>query len=955
MIRKLHAFAVVAALLAAADPPALPAARGDDAAPTQVQRDDFSTYPEGGEPTPAWQTTTPFWEVRGGELVSDDARERGFAVFDRCPPGSDIAVEADVTVGKVIGREWKIAGVAVRADADNYWHLALVEGPDQSGRGHFVELVEMLDGNWLAQNTAPTRLKGTDYAGLNFQWRVGQTYRLALTLSADRVAGRVTDAAGKVVASLAYARDARVKSVASGFAALDNAGLLSQFDNVAVRVNRAVPRPPPPAGRKYPPVDVAGLGGVSGKATGFFHVEPVDGRQWIITPGGRGWLMIGTDHVNYNAHWCEKLGYAPYHRNVEKQFANEAAWAADSADRLKRWGFAALGAGCSDSMRYRGLGHTIFLSFGGGFAGYSDIVPQENWTGLPNVFSPKFRRFCEHRAEERCTPGDPWLVGYFIDNELEWYGKSHREEGVCEEAWKKPADHEAKTALVALLKERHGDIASLNRAWGTAFADWPAALAGMTPPPARSDAARADAAAFLDLVAETYFATAEAAIRKADPNHMILGCRFAGGATDGLWRAAGRHCDIVTVNVYPRADMERLTLPGVEADLRRWHDLCARPLAVTEWSFPALDSGLPCRNGAGMRVDTQSQRALCVAIMQDLLLRQPFVVGSDFFMWADEPAQGISSTFPEDSNYGLVDEHNRPYDRLTRTFAGVNAEAFALHSGQLTQASAIAGLAADASPATQPDEPLPAGAKVTFRKIGAGFEADSGRLRLVKNESDGDAIDRIELDGRPVGRFAPMIWQRTDGNHWVDPDRVDSVADSRLKDGSLVLEVVLSRPGEAAGFRACYRLTLPPGATWFASRLLWIENTGQSAWTLAGYYHSPRMGPGDQPSKAEPVAPAPNYWVPIGAWYDPASSTFLGVTAEPESDIRIIFWKDEGARQHPDAWRDVGVKLEPGQRYGQDEPTVHIFAARGSKNARPWARVIAQARRLRGRPAESSH
>jgi hypothetical protein len=34
------------------------------------------------------------------------------------------------------------------------------------------------------------------------------------------------------------------------------------------------------------------------------------------------------------------------------------------------------------------------------------------------------------------------------------------------------------------------------------------------------------------LVAEKYFSVCAAAIRKHDPNHMILGCRFAGSAPE---------------------------------------------------------------------------------------------------------------------------------------------------------------------------------------------------------------------------------------------------------------------------------------------------------------------------------------------------------------------------------------------------------------------------------------
>jgi hypothetical protein len=445
---------------------------------------------------------------------------------------------------------------------------------------------------------------------------------------------------------------------------------------------------------------------------------------------------------------------------------------------------------------------------------------------------------------------------------------------------------------------------------------------------------------------------------------MILGCRFAGRAPDGLWEVAGKHCDIVTVNIYPRVNMDKRAAPGVEEELKNWYALAGRPLAITEWSFPALDSGLPCRNGAGMRVDSQSQRSLCVAVMQDLFFRLPFVVGTDFFMWADEPALGISSTFPEDSNYGLVNEKNEPYDLLTRTFSRVNADAFRLHAGQLARSTAIDELAATASATTLPDEPLPVGVatKVTFKKTDGGFEVTNGPLKLVKGKTGGDALDRIEFEGKLVGRFSPMIWQKTGraaANHWVSPDKIESIADSRLKDGSLVLDVVLVKaespgPDPIGGYRVCFQLVVPPATSWFTSRLMWVENAGKDAWTMAGYYHAARSGlpsaSGDV-RKEEPVAPAPNYWLPVGAWYDAAASTFLGVTAEPGADIEIIFWKDKEGRQHPDAHRKIGVVLADGQRYDQPQPTVYVFAARGPRDgegSRPWARVIAQARRWQG-------
>lgn len=95
-------------------------------------------------------------------------------------------------------------------------------------------------------------------------------------------------------------------------------------------------------------------------------------------------------------------------------------------------------------------------------------------------------------------------------------------------------------------------------------------------------------------------------------------------------------------------------------------------------------------HGAGMRVDTQAQKARCYEIMQRALFALPFVVGSHYFMWADEPALGISTTFPEDSNYGLVSESDEPYKELTSTARRVNSQMFTLHSGMTVELSAEA-------------------------------------------------------------------------------------------------------------------------------------------------------------------------------------------------------------------------------------------------------------------------
>ena len=149
-----------------------------------------------------------------------------------------------------------------------------------------------------------------------------------------------------------------------------------------------------------------------------------------------------------------------------------------------------------------------------------------------------------------------------------------------------------------------------------------------------------------------------------------------------VWEEAGRQCDVVSVNCYRRLDLERgVIVDSFEDDLKLWYGLAGSPLMLTEWSFPALDAGLPCTRGAGQRVQTQGDRARAFLIFQRLLFSTPFVVGSDYFMWVDEPALGISSTFPEDCNYGLVNEDDQPYAELTRAAADLNPRACRIHAG----------------------------------------------------------------------------------------------------------------------------------------------------------------------------------------------------------------------------------------------------------------------------------
>ncbi|NLH97900.1 MAG: hypothetical protein GX446_00215 [Chthonomonadales bacterium] len=650
---------------------------------TQQIVEDFASYPEGAVYGARWELGGLGWSIRNGRLACE-AGTRTTAVPAAAPHARRLTFEAVMRPERAVGSQWKVAGIAIVADDANFWQLSLVEGPDTSGKVHSLELHQMLAGRWLANIEGSTALTRTVEEGL-FAWEADRDYRLRIELQPDGIEGTVEELGSARRYRVGYAfRDPCVRS---GRPTLVTSSLSASFASYRAEISETAK---PPTRPRPPTYTLPPMSSMRTRATGFFRVEKIGDRWWVIDPRGHAFYVVGTDHVNYEAHWCEKLGYAPYSRNVKEKYKSEDAWAASATERLKAWGFNTLGAGHSESVRYRGLVHTVFLSLGTAFTAYGDIAPRTTWTGFPDVFDPRFAEFCKIEARKQCAPhtNDPWLLGYFLDNELEWFGKNGTETGLVDETMKKPASHPAKRAFIALLRKRYAAVGNLNRAWKSQYASWDA-LASATEAPT-GGAAHQDRLAFVRLIAERYFSITCEAIRQADPNHMILGCRFAGFAPP-IWDIAGRHLDIVSVNYYGNVDLDRGTTTDMPQAMARYYAQARRPLLITEWSFPALDAGLPSRHGAGQRVPTQRDKARAYAIYQTALFAMPFMVGSNYFMWVDEPELGISSTFPEDSNYGLVDVNDRPWPELTAMAARLNPRAVAIHAGDTSEVSAQIG------------------------------------------------------------------------------------------------------------------------------------------------------------------------------------------------------------------------------------------------------------------------
>jgi hypothetical protein len=100
--------------------------------------------------------------------------------------------------------------------------------------------------------------------------------------------------------------------------------------------------------------------------------------------------------------------------------------------------------------------------------------------------------------------------------------------------------------------------------------------------------------------------------------------------------------------------------------------LTGKPILVTEIYMAAAGNRSRNRNSTGHFpvVGTQAERAQSVRNTLHRLARVPYVVGVDWFQWADEPTHGRFDG--ENYNFGLVDIHDRVYEELTGMFANLD-------------------------------------------------------------------------------------------------------------------------------------------------------------------------------------------------------------------------------------------------------------------------------------------
>ncbi|MBS7612797.1 beta-galactosidase [Candidatus Bathyarchaeota archaeon] len=412
-----------------------------------------------------------------------------------------------------------------------------------------------------------------------------------------------------------------------------------------------------------------GVNRLLGRATGFFHVEKIDGKFWFIDPEGNLFISKGVNHVNYLGDYAPSLGYSPYNRHIMEKYGSVDRWVKETISRLKRWGFNTIGAWSSGETYSEEMPYTIILDMA--------LKAGANWQSgiITDYFSKKFEQAAEDVASRVCASrrNDKYLLGYFTDNELRWTPDWRSKKDLFDDYMLLPPEAEGKKALVNFLKENYGEISLLNKAWGSSFSSFDEILSATYVP--KTPATEVDMLGFLRQIARRYFKVTYDAIKKYDPNHLVLGCRFAYKPPDEVLEGCIGYVDVISINCYPNPYSNELAMRL--ADFKRIHSITGLPIMITEFSFKAIDSGLPNTRGASVPVKTQFERAKYYEEFVEAIMKQPFIVGYHWFQYFDQPYEGRFDG--ENSNYGLVTIRDEPWEVLTQKMAAVNLNVEVLH------------------------------------------------------------------------------------------------------------------------------------------------------------------------------------------------------------------------------------------------------------------------------------
>jgi len=260
------------------------------------------------------------------------------------------------------------------------------------------------------------------------------------------------------------------------------------------------------------------------------------GRWWFITPDGEPFWSIGMNHIDSAALRFPESGGV-----WEREFGNSMErWLRAVARDLREWGFNTVGwtqevviitrnyhrhsrLFTYEEYQWLGMPYCHLLPF-------TEAHQWEVETRMPDIAGPDLDEWCDYVARDQCARfrGDPKLIGYSYCDCPQWVHTRPENE------------------------------------WRGTLVD---------PDLLKTEAGRRE----LFAIAERYYRVTHEAIRRYDPNHLILGDRWEANAPlpEEVVRAALRYVDVLSFQCFGSVE-------NILGKMRRWAEFADKPVLLAD-------------------------------------------------------------------------------------------------------------------------------------------------------------------------------------------------------------------------------------------------------------------------------------------------------------------------------------------------------------------------------------
>jgi hypothetical protein len=254
---------------------------------------------------------------------------------------------------------------------------------------------------------------------------------------------------------------------------------------------------------------------------------------------------------------------------------------------------------------------------------------------------------------------NPFLLGYFVDNEQGW---GHGDfAGILDIL---PDTAASRREWLKILKQYYPDPQAVGVACGRSISSWDEAMRINSP--MHYEKLKSAVLDFETRFARQYFSTIKSALKKYDPNHLYLGCRFTRQLKPWhVMQTAGQYCDVVTVNVYT----------FVEDEMKKWHAATGRPILIGEHHAPLASSRQFPPN---YKAFPEGERQAYYLNYVQRWARMPFSLGCHWYQFADQHLTG-RSTDGECQTVGLVDITDSPHRHMIEVMQRVSGMMYQWH------------------------------------------------------------------------------------------------------------------------------------------------------------------------------------------------------------------------------------------------------------------------------------